>query len=65
MALYAEIDLHSRNSYLGIMDSNLRRVFKKRIANDLELILKTLDPFRHDLIGIVVSGYRGRLLGST
>jgi len=54
MALYAGIDLHSRNTYLGIMNSNLRRVFKKRVANDLELILKTLDPFRHDLIRIVV-----------
>jgi transposase len=54
MALYAGIDLHSRNTYLGIMDGNLKRIFKKKTANDLELILNTLEPFRHDLTGIVV-----------
>ena len=35
MALYAGLDLHSRNTYLGILDGNFKRVFKKKIANDL------------------------------
>ena len=54
MELYAGMDLHSRNTYLGIMDGNLKRVFKKRVSNDLGLILNTLEPFRSDLRGIVV-----------
>ena len=54
MELYAGMDLHARNTYVGIMDSNSRRIFKKRVANDLELILSTLEPFREDLRGIVV-----------
>jgi len=54
MELYAGLDLHSRNTYLGILDGNLKRVFKKKMANDLELIIDTLEPFRSDLSGIVV-----------
>ena len=54
MELYAGLDLHSRNTYLGILDGSHKRVFKKRMANDLELIIDTLEPFRHDLSGIVV-----------
>jgi transposase len=54
MALYAGIDLHSRTTYLGILDGELKRVFKKKTANDLELILNTLEPFRDDISGIAV-----------
>ena len=46
MELYAGLDLHSRNTYIGILDQNLKRVFKKRVINKLEIILETLDPFR-------------------
>jgi len=54
MELYAGMDLHARNTYVGIMDSNYTRIFKKRVANDLGLIVNTLEPFREDLRGIVV-----------
>ena len=54
MALYAGMDLHSRNTYLGILDHGLKRVFQKRIKNELPLILSTLEPFREQLQGIVV-----------
>lgn len=54
MELYAGLDLHSRNTYIGIMDDALNRVFKKRVANDLDLILKTLIPFQDRLKGFVV-----------
>jgi transposase len=54
MELYAGLDLHSRNTYIGILDQNLKRVFKKRVINNLEIILKTLDPFRDQLKGLVV-----------
>ena len=54
MELYAGIDLHSRNTYIGIMDKEFKRVFGKRVSNNLPLILKTLDPFQDQLEGIVV-----------
>ena len=44
MELYAGLDLHSRNTYIGIMDKAFSRVFKKRVPNHLEQILQTL-PF--------------------
>jgi transposase len=54
MELYAGLDLHSRNTYIGILDKNLKRVFKKRVVNRLEVILGTLEPFRDQLKGLVV-----------
>jgi len=54
MALYAGMDLHSRNTYLGVLDHKFKRVFNKRLPNDLSLILETLKPFREELQGIVV-----------
>jgi transposase len=54
MALYAGMDLHSRNIYVGVLDHKFKRVFNKRLNNDLSLILATLEPFREELQGIVV-----------
>ena len=54
MQLYAGLDLHSRNTYIGIMDKEFKRVFGKRVLNKLPLILKTLTPFQDQLKGIVV-----------
>ena len=54
MELYAGLDLHSRNTYIGIMDDTLNRVFKKRVVNDLDQILHILEPFKKRLKGFVV-----------
>ena len=54
MELYSGLDLHSRNTYIGILDTDFKRVFKKRVANNLDLILQTLEPFRGQLKGLVV-----------
>jgi transposase len=54
MELYAGLDLHSRNTYIGIMDKAFNRVFKKRVPNQLEHILQTLAPFRDQIKGFVV-----------
>ena len=54
MQLYAGLDLHSTNTYIGILDQEFNRIFKKRVANNLELILQTLNPFRSELKGLVV-----------
>jgi hypothetical protein len=47
MELYAGLDLHSRNTYIGLMDEAFNRVFKKRVPNDLEQILHILNPFQN------------------
>src|SRR5210317_1220135 len=54
MQLYAGLDLHSRNTYIGIMDQEFKRLFGKRVLNKLPVILDTLTPFRDQLKGIVV-----------
>ncbi len=48
------IDLHSNNSYLGIIDENGRRVFKRKLLNEPELIITVLNPFKSDIKEIVV-----------
>jgi transposase len=54
MAFYVGMDLHSSNTYLGILDHNLKRIFEKRVMNELPLMLATLEPFREKLQGIAV-----------
>ena len=54
MELYAGIDLHSTNNQLGIIDSKERRIFKKKLRNDPQIILDALSPFQKNLKGIVV-----------
>ena len=54
MKLYSGLDLHSTNTYIGILDSDFKRVFKKRVSNNLDLILETLQPFKDQLKGLVV-----------
>ena len=54
MELYSGLDLHSTNTYIGILDTDFKRVFKKRVSNDLDLILGTLEPFKDQLKGLVV-----------
>jgi transposase len=54
MELYSGLDLHSTNTFIGILDTDFKRVFKKRVPNNLDLILQTLEPFRDQLKGLVV-----------
>src|SRR5210317_1504767 len=54
MQLYAGLDLHSRNTFIGILDKEFKRVFAKRVSNNLPLIIKTLEPFQDQLQGLVV-----------
>ena len=54
MALYGAIDLHSNNNYLVVMDSGDRVVFRRRLANVVEEVLRVLAPFRQELVGVVV-----------
>jgi transposase len=52
--LYGAFDLHSSNNYLGISDEKDRRVYKKRLPNQPDVILAELEPYRSELVGIVV-----------
>jgi transposase len=54
MGVYAGIDLHSSNNYIGIMDQDYKRLFGRRQPNDLNNVLKVLEPFKADLEGVIV-----------
>jgi hypothetical protein len=54
MELYSGIDLHSNNLTTAIMDETGKRILKKRLINDPEIVLATLEPYRRELVGIVV-----------
>jgi transposase len=52
--LYAGSDLHGNNNLLGIVDEQGKRIFKKRLPNEPQLMLDVLKPFQEEIIGIVV-----------
>ncbi len=54
MQLYTAFDLHSNNSYVGIIDENGKRVYKRKLANDPDVIIEALKPFKDNIVGIVV-----------
>ena len=54
MELYAGLDLHSRNTSIGIMEKEFNRIFNKRVSNGRPLILTILELFKDQLEGIVV-----------
>jgi transposase len=53
-SIYCGIDLHSSNLYIGIVDNSGKRLYQKRIRNDLELLLKILAPYSDKLQAIAV-----------
>src|SRR4030043_1061542 len=52
--LYAGSDLHGNSNFFGIIDAQGKRVFKKKMPNELALIRQTLQPFQEELVGIAV-----------
>jgi len=54
MRLYAAFDLHANNNFHAVMDQDGRRVFHKKLPNDLELILEVLKPRQSEMVGVVV-----------
>ena len=54
MKVYAGIDLHSSNNYVGIINEEDRRLYQRRLPNRLEDILLALDPFKESMEGVVV-----------
>src|SRR3990167_5761184 len=54
MKLYAGIDLHSNNSYVVLLDDTDKVIYQKRLPNDPKLILEAFEPYREQIVGIVV-----------
>jgi transposase len=54
MKLYGGIDLHCNNSVIALLDEEDKVVYRRRLANDLELVLAELAPFREAIEGLVV-----------
>ncbi len=54
MALYCGIDLHSNNHVVVVIDGEDRRIVEKRLPNELSSTLKLLEPYREQLVGVVV-----------
>lgn len=54
MALYTGFDLHSTNTYAGVIDGSGKRIWKKKLRNEPSLILATLSQFKGDIAGVVV-----------
>ena len=54
MGLYTGFDLHANNSYVGIINADGKREAKKRLPNDIGFILQFLEPYKAQIVGIVV-----------
>ena len=54
MKVYAGIDLHSSNNYVGIINDQDQRVYQKRLPNQVDHILEALEPFKESMEGVVV-----------
>jgi transposase len=54
MKLYGAIDLHSTNSVTVLIDEQDNVVYRKRLPNDLKLIIEQLAPHQSRMEGIVV-----------
>lgn len=54
MTHYCAIDLHSNNHVLVVIDDQDKRVYEKRLNNELPFTLQALSPFQDSLAGIAV-----------
>ena len=55
MGLYCAVDLHGDNGFYGIVDESGKRLFSKRMPNDLKTVLGFLAPYREQIDrGVVV-----------
>jgi transposase len=54
MGLYCGIDLHSNNHMLTVIDEADRRVYERRLPNDLAITKAALEPYRAELVAVAV-----------
>ena len=50
MKLYCGIDLHSSNNYFAVIDEAGKRVYKRRLANDVPTILDVAARYQQDTL---------------
>ena len=53
MKLYGGIDLHSNNSVIVLLDEEDKVVYRRRLANELPIVLAELEPYRDVIEGLV------------
>jgi len=51
---YSGIDLHSNNSVIVVSDETDHVLCQRRVPNDLAMVLRTLEPYRQEIVGVVV-----------
>jgi len=54
MSLYCGIDLHSNNHVVVVIDEEDKRLYEKRLPNDLCRTLQALEPFKDQLVSTIV-----------
>jgi transposase len=54
MALWCGIDLHGNNNVVAVTDGEDRARMLKRLPNQLPVVIEKLEPFRSELVGVVV-----------
>ena len=54
MKVYGGIDLHSNNSVIALLDEQDKVVYRRRLPNDLQVVLPALAPYRDAIEGLVV-----------
>ena len=54
MKLYVGIDLHSTNNVTVVQDEADRVMTQRRLANNLQTVVAWLEPYRDDIVGVVV-----------
>jgi transposase len=54
MALYCGIDLHSTNCWITIIDEERKVIRETKVGNDLEAILRFLEPDQAEIEGIAI-----------
>lgn len=54
MTLYCGIDLHSNNHVVVVIDDNDKRLYERRLPNDLAVTLEVLQPFKDELLAVAV-----------
>lgn len=54
MTLYCAIDLHSDNNMVVVIDDADHILFRKRLANDVDTVVRHLAPFREELHAVAV-----------
>jgi len=54
MKIYVGIDLHSNNNFVAFINEENKVVYKKRLPNELVVLLEALKPYQNCIEGIVV-----------